>query len=67
MDSDADVAKSIRVIVDAKTDYPAACNALETLLVHRDWVGTQTLTDIINALKDAGVSGLAWLDRFGTR
>jgi len=58
MDKDADVAKAIRVIVDAKTDYPAACNALETLLVHKDWVGTQTLSDVINALKDAGVRHL---------
>lgn len=33
-DADADVAE--RVIVDSKTNYPAACNSLETLLVHQD-------------------------------
>lgn len=32
---DADIELSIPVIVDAKTQYVAVCNALETLLVHR--------------------------------
>ena len=27
---------ALRVIDDAKTDYPAACNALETVLLHRE-------------------------------
>ncbi len=36
VDRDADIEKSIPVIIDSKTQYPAACNAAETLLVHRD-------------------------------
>jgi glutamate-5-semialdehyde dehydrogenase len=35
VDVEADIAKTIPIVVDAKTQYPAACNAIETLLVHR--------------------------------
>ena len=35
VDSAADQELALRVIDDAKTDYPAACNAVETVLVHR--------------------------------
>jgi len=36
VDKAADQAMALRVIEDAKTDYPAACNAVETVLVHRE-------------------------------
>jgi hypothetical protein len=36
IDSAADAAKAVAIAVDAKTNYPAACNALETLLIHTD-------------------------------
>jgi len=35
VDRDADLAKACKVIVDAKTQYTAACNATETLLIDR--------------------------------
>ena len=36
VDKDLDLEKAIPVIIDAKTQYTAACNAVETLLVHQD-------------------------------
>ena len=48
VDKDYDMAKAIPVIMDAKTQYTAACNAVETLLVHRD-----IAKDFLPALKKA--------------
>lgn len=36
VDRDADHEIALRLLVDGKTSRPAVCNALETLLVHRD-------------------------------
>lgn len=35
VDSSADVERAVKVIVNAKVQKPSACNALDTLLVHR--------------------------------
>eukprot|EP00966_Prymnesium_polylepis_P040979 950985-Prymnesium_polylepis.1 len=35
IDESASVETACRVAVDSKTDYPVACNAAETLLLHR--------------------------------
>ncbi len=40
VDKSADPDLAIRVLTDAKTQYTAACNATETLLVHRDIADT---------------------------
>ena len=37
VDKDADIDDAIRIVVDAKTQYPSACNAVETLLIHKDF------------------------------
>ena len=36
--SDADAEKAVPILVDSKTQYVAACNTVETLLVHKDAV-----------------------------
>ncbi|MDJ0509443.1 MAG: glutamate-5-semialdehyde dehydrogenase [Crocosphaera sp.] len=36
VDKKANLEKATSITVDAKTQYPAACNAIETLLVHQD-------------------------------
>lgn len=36
IDAAADMHKAVAIAVDSKTQYPAACNAIETLLVHQE-------------------------------
>lgn len=36
VDKNADIEKAVPIIIDAKTQYVSACNAVETLLIHKD-------------------------------
>ena len=54
IDASADLARSIALAVDSKTQYPAACNAIETLLIHHEFA-THHLGDLVTALQNAGV------------
>ncbi len=55
VDKDADFEKTLPILVDAKTQYTAACNAVETILVHRD-IAAEFLPKMAAALQSAGVS-----------
>ena len=55
VDAAADVAMAVRVAVDSKVQYPAACNAIETLLVHRS-VAPAFLAAALPAFAAAGVT-----------
>eukprot|EP00054_Salpingoeca_dolichothecata_P009768 m.54982 g.54982 ORF g.54982 m.54982 type:complete len:765 (-) comp18574_c0_seq2:7-2301(-) len=50
LDKDASLEMAQKIIVDAKCGYPAACNAMETLLIHQDLVGTKMLEDLFQTL-----------------
>jgi glutamate-5-semialdehyde dehydrogenase len=52
IDEAADVEKAVKIAVDSKAQYPAVCNAAETLLIHRNFKGTDR---VLQALRDAGV------------
>jgi glutamate-5-semialdehyde dehydrogenase len=54
VDRSADLAQAVRLAVDSKCQYPAACNAIETLLVHQA-VAAAFLAAAIPALEAAGV------------
>jgi len=54
LDQAANLTKAIAIAVDAKTHYPAACNAIETLLVHED-IAAEFLPQIAQALMELGV------------
>ncbi len=54
VDKDADLEKAVRIVVDAKIQYSAACNATETLLVERS-IASKFLPMAEKALKENGV------------
>lgn len=37
-DKEADTEKALNILINAKTDRSAVCNAAETLIVHKDWL-----------------------------
>ena len=43
VDETADLDMGINVVTDAKTQYPSACNSVETLLIHKNFKGKDSL------------------------
>lgn len=54
VDASADLGKAIDLLVDGKCSRPAACNSLETLLVHREVAGS-LLPRVAQSLGERGV------------
>jgi len=54
VDDDADLEMAADIAFDAKVQYPAVCNAVETLLVN-DSVASELLPDLVDRYEAAGV------------
>ena len=54
VDRDVDIDLAVRVILDAKTQYVAACNTVETLLIHKD-AAEELLPKLAAAFKENNV------------
>ncbi len=54
VDIAADLDQALRIAIDSKTQYPAACNAIETLLIHQD-IADPFLSKAIPIFEQLGV------------
>ncbi len=54
VDEFAEVEMAVAVTIDSKVQYPAACNAIETLLVHQA-IAPRFLPQVVKALREKGV------------
>jgi delta-1-pyrroline-5-carboxylate synthetase len=66
IDESADASVASMLAVDAKTDYPSACNAMETLLLHRNTINNGTALKVLMSLRSAGVKCLGGPKAMGT-
>ena len=48
----ADLNKATNIIIDAKTQYPSACNSVETILINKDF---NLKEDLLKNLENAGI------------
>jgi glutamate-5-semialdehyde dehydrogenase len=55
VDKHADLEKALAIITNAKTDRPAVCNALETVLIHKEWF-TKNKDTLISMFKEFGIT-----------
>ena len=58
VDKDYDLAEATKIITDAKTQYPSACNAVETVLVHKDFKDIKLLKEKLteNGIEIIGIT-----------
>lgn len=55
VDGDCDADMAVNICVNAKTQRPGVCNAVETILFHRDHIASGLLAKACRALADKGV------------
>ena len=68
VDETADFEKAKSIVIDAKTQYPSACNSVETVLVHKDFAKKE---ELIQSLKEAGIEIIltpdSWHKEYGEK
>lgn len=52
VDETADLKMATDIVIDAKTQYPSACNAVETLLIHKNF---KYKNELLDAIKEGNV------------
>ena len=62
IDESADIDMAIKVVTDAKTQYPSACNAVETLLIHEKFLHKN---DLLGALELSEIQLIANPESWG--
>ncbi|KAL3320248.1 hypothetical protein Ciccas_001080 [Cichlidogyrus casuarinus] len=55
VDADAEIDMALNIIEDSKCNYPAACNAMETLLIHESLVPNGSAETLCKSLIQKGV------------
>lgn len=61
VDDSADLKMATDIVIDAKIQYPSACNAVETLLIHR---GFKFKNELLESIKNANVKLLDMPERW---
>ena len=68
VDETAEIDMAIKVVTDAKTQYPSACNAVETLLIHENF---PYKNDLLGALQQSEIQLIAepenWAHEYGDK
>ena len=55
IDNEADLSKALRIALDSKLQYAAACNAMENLLVHRE-IAPEIIPKLVEKFQEKEVS-----------
>lgn len=61
IDESANLKMATDIVIDAKTQYPSACNAVETILFHKDF---KFINEVIQSLECAGVNTISNPERW---
>ena len=68
VDEFADMEKAKKIIIDAKTQYPSACNSVETVLIHKEF---EPKEELLEALKEADIKVIytpeSWHKEYGEK